>query len=387
MRLRRVINILLAAGIAALLGNGMTAFADTVRVNASNLNFRSGSNMSAEVIRMLPRGTILERTENLGEWSKVTVDGVDGFVASRYLQIVENAKQKETIVSGQMEVTISIEGQEAISGQQIPRVDGKRLTDWETVYAGAAWNVGLKPEYQFAANSKINTGKAIFYQSNAQVHKGKVICVNAGHGTKGGSSVKTLCHPDGSAKVTSGTTAAGATTAVAVSSGMTFNDGTPESTVTLAMAKVLRDKLLTEGYDVLMIRETEDVQLDNIARTVLANNLADCHIALHWDSTTKDKGCFYMSVPSNASYRSMEPVASHWESHNRLGSCLIEGLRAGGNKIFSSGAMEMDLTQTSYSTIPSVDIELGDKASDHSEETLQKLADGLAAGVNQFFEK
>ena len=385
MRLRRVINILLAAGIAALLGNGMTAFADTVRVNASNLNFRSGSNMSAEVIRMLPRGTILERTENLGEWSKVTVDGVDGFVASRYLQIVENAKQKETIVSGQMEVTISIEGQEAISGQQIPRVDGERLTDWETVYAGAAWNVGLKPEYKFAANSKINTGKAIFYQSNAQVHKGKAICVNAGHGTQGGSSVKTLCHPDGSAKVTSGTTAAGATTAVAVSSGMTFNDGTPESTVTLAMAKVLRDKLLAEGYDVLMIRETEDVQLDNIARTVLANNLADCHIALHWDSTTKDKGCFYMSVPSNASYRSMEPVASHWESHNRLGSCLIEGLRAGGNKIFSSGAMEMDLTQTSYSTIPSVDIELGDKASSHSSETLEKLADGLITGLNQFY--
>lgn len=381
MRLRRVINILLAAGIATLLGNGMTAFADTVRVNASNLKFRSGSNMSAEVIRMLPRGTILERTENLGEWSKVTVDGVDGFVASRYLQTVE----RETVVSGQMEVTISIEGQEAISGQQIPKVDGERLTDWETVYAGAAWNVGLKPEYQFAANSKINTGKAIFYQSNVQVHKGKVICVNAGHGTKGGSSVKTLCHPDGSAKVTSGTTAAGATTAIAVSSGMTFNDGTPEHSVTLKMAKILRDKLLKEGYDVLMIRETEDVQLDNIARTVLANNLADCHIALHWDSTTKDKGCFYMSVPSNASYRSMEPVASHWESHNRLGSCLIEGLRAGGNKIFSSGAMEMDLTQTSYSTIPSVDIELGDKASSHSSETLEKLADGLITGLNQFY--
>ncbi|WP_353848438.1 hypothetical protein [Clostridium sp.] len=31
----------------------------------------------------------------------------------------------------------------------------------------------------------------------------------------------------------------------------------------------------------------------------------------------------------------------------------------------------MDLTQTSYSTIPSVDIELGDKASDHSGATLE----------------
>ena len=364
MRLRKFVNILVAAGLVAILGNSMTAFADTVRVNASNLNFRNGANMSAEVIRMLPRGTEMERKENLGEWSKVTVDGVDGFVASRYLQEVE------TIITDQIDVTITIPGKEAISGQQITRME-----------------VELKPEYLYAEHSKINSGKAILYQSDSQIHKGKVICVNAGHGTKGGSSVKTLFHPDGSAKVTSGTTAAGATTAVAVSSGMTFNDGTPEHSVTLKMAKILRNKLLKEGYDVLMIRETEDVQLDNIARTVLANNLADCHIALHWDSTTKDKGCFYMSVPSNASYRSMEPVASHWESHNRLGSCLIEGLQAGGNKIFSSGAMEMDLTQTSYSTIPSVDIELGDKASSHSSETLEKLADGLITGLNQFFEK
>ncbi len=379
MRFRRFAKILLTVGMVAMLGNGMTAFADTVKVNASNLNFRTSAGMSAEVIRMLPRGTVLERTENLGEWSKVTVDGVHGFVASRYLQVLD------MVVSEQVEVTISIPGIEAISGQQIIREEDHVLTDWDTVYASAAWTAGLKSEYQYAANSKINTGQAVFYQTNAAIRKEKVVCVNAGHGTKGGNSVKTLCHPDGSPKVTSGTTAAGATTAVAVSSGMTFNDGTPESAVTLKMAKILRDKLLSEGYDVLMIRETDDVQLDNIARTVLANNLADCHLALHWDSTTSDKGCFYMSVPRNDSYRSMEPVKSHWESHNRLGNCLIEGLRESGNKIFSSGAMEMDLTQTSYSTIPSVDIELGDKASSHSADTLEKLADGLVIGVNQFF--
>ena len=173
--------------------------------------------------------------------------------------------------------------------------------------------------------------------------------------------------------------------AVAVSSGMTFADGTAERDVTLEMAKIFRDKLLADGYDVLMIRESEDVQLDNVARTVLANQQAHCHIALHWDSTSTDKGAFYMSVPSQASYRAMEPVASHWQSHNQLGECLIEGLRGTGNKIFSSGSMEMDLTQTSYSTVPSVDIELGDKASSYSTETLERQADGLLAGVNQFF--
>ena len=47
--------------------------------------------------------------------------------------------------------------------------------------------------------------------------------------------------------------------------------------------------------------------------------------------------------------------------------------------------MAMDLTQTSFSTVPSVDIELGDKASAHSSATLTTLADGLVAGVDQYF--
>ena len=197
--------------------------------------------------------------------------------------------------------------------------------------------------------------------------------------------MKTQCHPDGTPKVTGGTTQAGATTAAAVSGGMEFADGTPESKVTLQLALKLKEKLLAAGYDVLMIRESDDVQLDNIARTVIANQTADCHIALHWDSTSKDKGAFYMSVPNVASYRNMEPVKSHWQQHHALGESLISGLKSAGVKIFSGGSMEMDLTQTSFSTIPSIDIELGDKTSDHSGETLDNLASGLVTGVNQFF--
>ena len=151
--------------------------------------------------------------------------------------------------------------------------------------------------------------------------------------------------------------------------------------MTLQMAKILKDRLLAEGYDVLMLRDGDDVQLDNVARSVLANRYADCHISLHWDSTSNDKGCFYMSVPNNT----MEPVASHWQDHNRLGEALVGGLRDAGNKIFSGGSMEMDLTQTSYSTVPSVDIELGDKGSSHSDAVLNQLADGLVMGVNRFF--
>ena len=242
----------------------------------------------------------------------------------------------------------------------------------------------LDSSWTYADHSKINSGAAVLYKA-AENRKEIVVGVNAGHGTSGGTKVKTLCHPDGSAKVTGGTTAAGATEAVAVSSGMTFKDGTPESSVTLRMAQILKEKLLAAGYDVLMLRDGDDVQLDNVARTVICNNAADCHIALHWDGDglDYDKGCFYISVPEGL--KSMEPVASHWSEHNALGAALIDGLKNQGAKISGKGNMSIDLTQMSYSTVPSVDMELGNACSDHSDAALELLGDGLLEGVESYF--
>lgn len=329
---------------------------ETVYVNATDLNVRVAPQPGAEVVAVLNTGAELKRTGYSDSWSRVEYQGSQCYVASQYL----------TTTKPQVpETTAAAEG-----------AGGSGSTE-----AGA---VSLNPDWKYAGYSKINSGQAVLYKAQSN-RKNKVVCINAGHGTKGGSSVKTQCHPDGTPKVTGGTTGAGATSAVAVSSGMQFADGTAEAKVTLAMAKVLKEKLLARGYDVLMIRESDDVQLDNVARTVMANNMADCHIALHWDSTTSNKGAFYMSVPNVSSYRAMEPVASHWQEHHALGDSLIAGLKGAGVKIFSNGKMEMDLTQTSYSTVPSIDIELGDKASDHSAGTLDNLGTGLADGVDQFF--
>ncbi|MEI3526046.1 MAG: N-acetylmuramoyl-L-alanine amidase [Eubacteriales bacterium] len=245
--------------------------------------------------------------------------------------------------------------------------------------------ISLDDTWQYADHSAIHTGAAVLYRA-AENRKDIIIGVNAGHGTSGGSSVKTLCHPDGSAKTTGGSTGAGATRAAAVSGGMTFQDGTPEKSVTLRMAQIFRDRLLAAGYDVLMLRDGDDVQLDNVARTVICNNVADCHIALHWDGDglSYDKGCFYISVPD--ALKSMEPVASHWQQHDALGAALIAGLQNQGAAIYKNGQMSIDLTQTSYSTIPSVDMELGNACSDHSDEALSRLADGLTEGVNGYFD-
>lgn len=245
-------------------------------------------------------------------------------------------------------------------------------------------HIGLSSQWKYSDFAVINSGTAVMYTAKSN-RKNKIIAVNAGHGTNGGQSVKTYCHPDKTAKVTGGTTSAGSIQAVAVSSGMTFKDGTPEKTVTLKMAQILKTKLLNAGYDVLMIRDGEDVQLDNVARTVIANNTADIHIALHWDGDglSTIKGVFYMSVPDGL--KSMEPVASHWQQHEALGDSLIKGLKNQGIKVWGSNPLDMDLTQTSYSTIPSVDIELGNQCSDYSDSVLNKEADGLLSGINSYF--
>ncbi len=244
--------------------------------------------------------------------------------------------------------------------------------------------IGLNASWQYAGFSKINSGTAVMYTAFAN-RKNRIIAVNAGHGTRGGERARTYCHPDQTPKVTGGSTAAGSITATAVSTGMSFKDGTPERAVTLRMAQILKEKLLQAGYDVLMIRDGEDVQLDNIARTVISNNTADCHIALHWDGDglSYDKGVYYMSVPDRL--KQMEPVASHWQMHEALGNALIGGLSAKGIKVWGSNPLDTDLTQTSYSTIPSVDIELGNQCSDHSDGRLDLEAEGLLAGINSYF--
>ena len=241
-------------------------------------------------------------------------------------------------------------------------------------------------KWQFAEFSKINSGKAFFYKAKKK-RKNITVAVNAGHGTKGGALVKTFSHPDKSPKVTGGTTLAGALESIAISDGMVFKNGRRESEVNLRTAHLLCGMLLDAGYDVLMIRDYEDVQLDNVARTVMANNNAKIHISIHYDSdnTSEDKGVFYCSVPEGIKY--LPNVKKHWKESERLGECLVQGLASQDLKVFGGGKMDIDLTQTSYSTIPSVDIELGNQHTDTNTEELKKRARGLLEGVELFFQK
>lgn len=81
----------------------------------------------------------------------------------------------------------------------------------------------------------------------------------------------------------------------------------------------------------------------------------------------------------------MEPVKSHYKKHNQLGKCLTNGLKQKGVKVWRDGNIPLDLTQTSYSTIPSIDIEVGDRGTSTAKSNLNKIAKGLATGIEKFF--
>ena len=315
----------------------------------TRVNIRKQPNTESGIAATIDAGQAVTYVERVNdEWSKVKYNGGTYYVASRYFSDKKTGQTATASGDGQL--------------------------------------ISFNKSWKYAEYSAINSGNAVLYKAKTN-RKNITIGVNAGHGTKGGDAVKTYCHPDGSAKVTGGSTSAGAIKATAVSSGMTFNDGTPEPKVTLRQAQILKEILLADGYDVLMLRDGDDVQLDNVARTVMCNNLANCHIALHWDGDGLgyDKGCFYMSVPNGI--KNMAPVSSVWQLDNQLGNCLITGLKGRGLKIFGDGYMDIDLTQTSYSSVPSVDIELGNQNSTHTDSDLYERAYGILAGINKFFGK
>lgn len=317
----------------------------------TDVHIRKAPDADSEILAVLPADTELQEVSRYNdEWIEVRYNVVTGYISAEYLSEDSSWREHITTRNGYA------------NGSKIP----------------------LDPVWKYSDFSVINSGSATMYTA-IEHRKNIVVGVNAGHGTEGGSEKTTYSHPDKTGKVTGGTNAYGVVMSTCVSSGMTFKDGTPESVITLKEAQILKDMLLANGYDVLMIRDGEDVQLDNVARTVICNNAADCHISVHWDSDglDYDKGVFYCAVPDQL--KKMEPAASTWQSSEKLGQCLIDSLAAQKTKIFAKGTMDMDLTQTAYSSIPSVDIELGNQSSKTDDETLSKLAAGILSGIDSYF--
>ena len=155
-----------------------------------------------------------------------------------------------------------------------------------------------------------------------------------------------------------------------------------EANYVLLLARILKDKLIKAGFHVLMLRDSEDCRLDNIARTIIANYNADCHIALHLDSTSRNKGVFCVLMNEKMKY-----VKKNYFLYNMLNKCMITSFINNHEKIYNNGIYHKNLTQANYSSIPFCCIELGDHVTIWDVYHIENVCNAIANGFINYFKR
>ena len=200
---------------------------------------------------------------------------------------------------------------------------------------------------------------------------GKTIVIDPGHQAKGNSAQE----PIGPGASETKAKVAGGTSGVATKR--------PESQVTLEVSLKLRDALVAQGATVIMVRETQEVDISNAERAAVANNAnASLFIRLHCDGAANS---------SANGISTLVPAQNQWTapivaSSKQAGECVQTAL------ITATGAKNLgvkpraDLSGFNYCKVPSVLVEMGFMTNPDEDRRLSdpnyqaKLVQGLVNG-------
>lgn len=206
---------------------------------------------------------------------------------------------------------------------------------------------------------------------------GKIIAIDAGHQAKGNSEKEPI-GPGASemkAKVASG--AQGVAT------------GIPEYQLTLAVSLKLKQELISRGYQVYMIRETNDVNISNAERAKMANESgADIFIRVHGNSLNDSSihGALTMCQTSRNPYN-----ANLYGKSSALSKAVVNGI-CSETGFKNRGVQETDsMSGVNWCKIPVTIVEMGFMSNGEEDKKMatdeyrQKIAKGIADGIDAYY--
>ena len=230
---------------------------------------------------------------------------------------------------------------------------------------------------------KAHSGTDICYLGKANSpNQSRVIVIDAGHQLKGSSALE----PNGpgsaimKAEVTTG------------AEGGVGNTYQAEYELNLQVALRLCKELIDRGYSVVMIRETNNVNISNMERAQIANKYnAAAYIRIHANSWTDEsmRGAMTICQSANNPY---PDCATHYEESRMLSQLVLnEFCRETGIQQLDIREMD-DMTGTNWSRVPTTIVEMGFMSNPY-ENTLMKsdyfrveAAQGIANGLDAYFE-
>ena len=181
-------------------------------------------------------------------------------------------------------------------------------------------------------------------------------------------------------------------TKIKVSGGTTGTaTGVPEYELTLDIGLQLRDKLLERGYQVIMVRDTNEVDISNSERAEIANEAdADVFIRLHANGSPDSGVTGAMTIcqtPANP-YNGDVYEQSRALSENILDSYIY---KTGINRQY---VWETDtMSGINWSEVPTTILEMGfmsntgEDRSMQDDDMQQKMVEGIADGIDEYMKR